>query len=910
MKINESKKDRYNTSTMGTHVLDIVSDNGDLSLADSMIGRYFPHDIKESRPEWTRRKLNVIGRVRINSEAIIDSLNECTRCNLPTPCIILHPFKVLIDREKDIRTHYWKLVEEDLAERKEYTERATAEARTDSEDASSTETGKPTPPESQVSESHAASTGDHPGKHAEPKDEKSKTKKARKNYKLLHFERLINFMDTYLIPEIDIARKIREHEVDEIAFSHLWHLFYPGDFILKRNIWESDPVQLYQVVKVSGGRPKLQSYGFRQDQSAPPYWQRDADEMYKGKRSAFVIDCFHIDFDGTKFRPVHHTLSIQNYEGMRRIKVLEAMPLESMDKTSQNRLLSTLRMRGRTFLDLTKVKAAHREYTGMSLDAEDKVEIDSRVIVDFSRPEVLKAKEREVMDPNDPVRKLKRVFGVGVLSKTDSRELTEVVGKYPTDADQTLYDDTTYDQERTNQLFATLGILTGQQELPTLGPHSEDLLLLPGQVYGFVIRLREFRALDVTLIRDVRLNKSGFDDLVLPKRHRKLIKALVERHSMGSRPVDEESGDAQPTKPPEPESVDIVRGKGKGLIILLHGVPGVGKTSTAETIADATARPLLPVTCGDIGETAEEVEKSLARTFSLAHRWGCVLLMDEADVFLSKRRKEDMRRNAVVSVFLRVLEYYSGILFLTTNRVGTIDEAFKSRIHISLYYPPLDWRTTKEIYSVNLRRARSRVDYDESAILRFAKKHFHNNEGANRWNGRQIFNAFQTAIALAEYDNLEQGRQASGTKAKLMEEHFKEVAKTSRKFEDYLHEVHGGEDDAQINAMERIRADLWGLDDIASPLPTRKKAEKSKKKFDSSDMPSTTEGSEDESSPPQTVSEDSEESEKQRKGKKKARDRSGERKRKSKRNQAESSSKAKKTRKAGKAAKSTESEDE
>ena len=71
------------------------------------------------------------------------------------------------------------------------------------------------------------------------------------------------------------------------------------------------------------------------------------------------------------------------------------------------------------------------------------------------------------------------------------------------------------------------------------------------------------------------------------------------------------------------------------------------------------------MTCGDIGETAEEVEKNLARTFSLAHRWGCVLLMDEADVFLAKRRKEDLRRNAVVSVFLRIMEYYSGILFLT-----------------------------------------------------------------------------------------------------------------------------------------------------------------------------------------------------------------------------------------------------
>lgn len=133
------------------------------------------------------------------------------------------------------------------------------------------------------------------------------------------------------------------------------------------------------------------------------------------------------------------------------------------------------------------------------------------------------------------------------------------------------------------------------------------------------------------------------------------------------------------------DTLSIVKGKGRGLIILLHGVPGVGKTSTAETIADATGRPLLSVTCGDIGENAAEIEKNLEQIFTNSHRWGCVLLLDEAEVFLAKRNLEDLKRNAMVSVFLRVLEYYSGILFLTTNRVGTIDEAFKSRIQISLY---------------------------------------------------------------------------------------------------------------------------------------------------------------------------------------------------------------------------------
>lgn len=136
---------------------------------------------------------------------------------------------------------------------------------------------------------------------------------------------------------------------------------------------------------------------------------------------------------------------------------------------------------------------------------------------------------------------------------------------------------------------------------------------------------------------------------------------------------------------------------GKGLIILLHGEPGVGKTSTAECIAEYTRRPLFAVTCGDIGQTPKEVEDSLENHFQLAHKWGCVLLLDEADVFLLKRSRGDLQRNAIVSVFLRVLEYYSGILFLTTNRIGTFDPAFRSRIHMSLFYPRLSIRTTEII---------------------------------------------------------------------------------------------------------------------------------------------------------------------------------------------------------------------
>jgi hypothetical protein len=65
-------------------------------------------------------------------------------------------------------------------------------------------------------------------------------------------------------------------------------------------------------------------------------------------------------------------------------------------------------------------------------------------------------------------------------------------------------------------------------------------------------------------------------------------------------------------------------------------------------------------------------------SFTLASPGG--VLLDEANVFMEQRSLDDLQRNVLISVFLRLLEYYDGILILTSNRVGTLDETFMSRI--------------------------------------------------------------------------------------------------------------------------------------------------------------------------------------------------------------------------------------
>lgn len=166
----------------------------------------------------------------------------------------------------------------------------------------------------------------------------------------------------------------------------------------------------------------------------------------------------------------------------------------------------------------------------------------------------------------------------------------------------------------------------------------------------------------------------------------------------------------------------------------------------------------------------------------------------------------------ILLVFLRVLEYYAGILFLTTNRIGDFDEAFASRIHMSLHYPPLDDLSTLKVFRLNLEMIKARykergrkIKMDEDEITHVVMQYYQKYDKA-RWNGRQIRNACQTALALAEFDAQPEGHKydlkpaRSDTKVHLSVRHLETVSKAYLEFIEYLKEVHGA--DADTHAKE------------------------------------------------------------------------------------------------------------
>jgi SpoVK/Ycf46/Vps4 family AAA+-type ATPase len=195
-------------------------------------------------------------------------------------------------------------------------------------------------------------------------------------------------------------------------------------------------------------------------------------------------------------------------------------------------------------------------------------------------------------------------------------------------------------------------------------------------------------------------------------------------------------------------SADIVHGKSDGLVILLHGGPGTGKTLTAESVAEHLGKPLYHVSLAEIGDDPHNAAKYLETVFYIGQTWGCILLLNDADRLFEERHLADMRRIAIVSTFMRMLDEYQGILILTTNYIHIFDEALRSRVQLALHFPPLGEDERRKIwyrFMHQLDQKGGSINEDE-LLDRLADFKF---------NGRQIRNVVGAAMRLARYQKVE-----------------------------------------------------------------------------------------------------------------------------------------------------------
>lgn len=644
----------------------------------------------------------------------------------------------------------------------------------------------------------------------------------------------VKFVDDEIMPQYAQFETLKAVDDPKIRFSDLHYLFRTGELVYRPygsdTSGKGDPREWKRT-----GKRLWRTYGIRSRDTGyrvrpTDHRKYDMQQDTEGDDS-FLIRAFYLEYTGEEFCTMTMEFAIQPFKGLRRIRTLPIYPVrfgpEDLDQyisdaialgdktleyidlrhVSYDSWTVTRTPKGDPICDTSGIELKHPEY------------INSDVMIDFT--EAFQAcphwkPQRTILRP-EPVEQMTEMDDFPILwwsSSSRDELVAESSELVPVRTGVSMWEQNKFIS--TDPLLACMtenylkGTLTTREFLV----RPEDKGLIACRVFGYVFQDRKFAQMDIQHMAPSSGSRDALDSLRIPKEKKDLIMRSVQGHLL-QKANERRHGQAR-------GSQDFIRGKGAGLFILLHGVPGVGKTATAEAIAQTSGKPLFKITCGDLGLTPEQVEASLGGIFRLADSWDCILLMDEVDTFFSQRSKGDaaMTKNALVSVFLRILDYYTGILFMTTNRVGALDEAFRSRIHYSILYRALNPQQTREIWQINLDRlaridaehqrkaGRPAMEIPHNEILEFAHHH------SAAWNGRQIRNAFQVVRSLAYADAAAEAERirASGSDEvppppRLAVKHFRVIDRVTEDFDAYMKAVFSGQDSGDLAREMEHRAD-------------------------------------------------------------------------------------------------------
>ncbi|KAK5130925.1 hypothetical protein LTR08_001528 [Meristemomyces frigidus] len=456
----------------------------------------------------------------------------------------------------------------------------------------------------------------------------------------------------------------------------------------------------------------------------------------------YCVEGKYMEYDGKDLGYGDFEADVDGFKGPRKITSLAVYPLKYHDDAEGMR--KKLVDRGKQFVSMKGMQ--YKFHCGMAFMKKKKlvakIHINGRVMVD---PATFRR-----INPNYPISFIKPKVSVwsddeddddedgSCCEHSDDEEDAEAeVGLLKKDVDTTPKYKTTLDVDNKTGFLVEVKVEVDEDGHAIEPEHIErdvkvtddDLLITSPVVLGFAFSEKLWLEFAISGLREIEYNEDAFDSLVLPSDHKEIVRALVESHKFNAaKTID-----------------DVIQGKGKGLVAVLHGPPGTGKTLTAESISELLKCPLYMVSAGELGTEAARLEIELQKILDIAHSWGAVLLLDEADVFLEQREPQDVHRNALVSIFLRQLEYFQGILFLTTNRVQHFDEAFHSRIHLPLKYKALKHDARKAVWKTFLELVRKS---DADSIVVLSEKDLVT-LSMNKLNGRQIKNVVRTAQALA-----------------------------------------------------------------------------------------------------------------------------------------------------------------
>jgi len=375
-------------------------------------------------------------------------------------------------------------------------------------------------------------------------NEKALPEETQNKNKITHLSILIEYLNTDYAPVAKILYPLLKHH--EVTYDLLWALFLPNTLVYTICAGSNEPRCL-----------KLDHSQYKQNTQ---------------RGNLFRLDCHYVDYNGKTFGEAKAVIEILAFTGNTRIDSLSAFPLAYHHDKEQVR--EKLIARGRKFLKLRGTH--HKLYEGLAFFKNKKdlvrVNVYARIMIDcltFRK-----------MNPNYPMSlgpaigsqfaPMKDENSDGDDDSNNDGEPNSIPPK-PIPINLRDGDDDSHNDGEPNSI-PPKPIPINLRAIASLKPKqmSEDqLLICSPTVLGFSLGDKLYLEFSVEHIRNIVFNPSAFDCLVLPEKQKNLVRALVESYT-------DKSGKHRPGID------DIIRGKGQGMVVLLHGRPGVGKTLTAE----------------------------------------------------------------------------------------------------------------------------------------------------------------------------------------------------------------------------------------------------------------------------------------------------------------------------------------
>jgi hypothetical protein len=803
----EQFKNHYSVED-ATHVIEVLlaGDGLNEEMEDEQLKRLSTKqrkkflDANERKPlqqsgDVKGRDERLIKRVRINSPAVLSLLSKVTGQDfcVTKPHTFLRPFKSLI--------HFHDKMEERFA---------SLEARV----------GQPGELATKVTSTNNTSSA----------IEGVRAYEEVKTY--------IQFVNDRLLPIYHKFDNLDFTHQPKVRYSDLWCLFRYGEVLHTRE----DP-SVGEHLSPSHKSIGQQLWRMYWIQRGVTDWRVDdlKDENSKLRRDdlpqsdEISIPSYYIDFDGKSYTGVWRHFTISQFEGEVAITSLPIYPIRF--QRGYEKTLQYFRGRGQRFRDLLSQQYVPVRHDGWTLThkpsgyplrdkvGDEKEKDDEEEEEEGEDEEDLKGREVSEYIEGDVVINFEEAYNAhpswkpqyakwckcNLDTDTDEDKFAIIQWSGP---DRTKVIQKTYEVVITvddvgslewNRLadkddFAIHASVRVTEKDPSKQKFSpDDIALLPARLMGYSLKHGRFVNVDIANIKEFSTKSDYLSKLLIPAADKVFVSAMMQDHYdqqdtqlklSSTRPAVLCQGSANP--------------QSKALTILLHGHPGVGKTTAAEAFAGAHRKGLFTISCSDLGSDVETMEKKLLGTISLVKKRNCVLHIIELENLYSRQEKGDsLSKNALMSgksetlsiaassltflALFRSLRKYHGVSFIEVREDVALIEGLASKVDVSVAFNPLDLDQALALFKMNIEHykqiARQRAaDTDQSelvfreeSILTFAQERFAQQTFAkifgSWWNGHQISKAFQMATSLAYVE------QKNATERFLGREHFEKVTK-------------------------------------------------------------------------------------------------------------------------------------